>query len=60
MRGAKVNKKISLAKNSLVVNYEFVQLPAEGVFKVEINLAMPSCDGPAGFFRVKMSSTEAW
>ena len=51
MRGAKVYKKIALTNNILTVNYEFARLP-EGIFKVEINLAMPSCDGPAGFFRV--------
>jgi hypothetical protein len=52
MRGAKAQKKIALANNRLVVDYEFIQLPPDGIFKIEINLAMPSCDGPAGFFRV--------
>jgi len=49
--GAKVHKKIALDGNSLVVDYQFLKLP-EGDFKVEINLAMPSCDGPAGRFRL--------
>jgi hypothetical protein len=48
--GGKVHKKISLEGNSLVVGYQFLKLPG-GDFKVEINLAMPSCDGPAGRFR---------
>ena len=49
--GGKVHKKIALGGNSLVVSYQFLKLP-EGDFKVEINLAMPSCDGPAGRFRI--------
>ena len=48
--GGKVHKKIVLDGNNLVVGYQFLKLP-EGDFKVEINLAMPSCDGPAGRFR---------
>lgn len=51
VRGSKIQKKIGLDSSSLIVSYEFAQLP-EGTFKIEINLAMPSCDGPAGFFRV--------
>jgi alpha-amylase/alpha-mannosidase (GH57 family) len=51
LRGGEVQKKIALETNSLVVNYSFTKLP-EGNFKVEINLAMPSCDGPAGRFRL--------
>lgn len=50
-KGAKFNKKISLNKDALLVNYSFSKLPL-GSFKVEINLAMPSCDGPAGRFRI--------
>ena len=46
-----VQKKIALDANSLVVRYKFAKVP-EGIFKVEINLAMPSCDGPAGRFRI--------
>lgn len=52
-RSAEVQKKISLDKNQLVVEYSFTKLvEASGYFKVEINLAMPSCDGPAGRFRI--------
>jgi len=50
-KGAKIGKKIALDKHALVVKYNFSKLP-KGVFKVEINLAMPSCDGPAGRFRI--------
>lgn len=49
--GGKVHKKIALDGYNLVVSYQFLKLP-EGDFKVEINLAMPSCDGPAGRFRI--------
>lgn len=49
--GGKVQKKIALHDNSLVVAYVFQDVP-QGEFKVEINLAMPSCDGPAGRFRI--------
>ncbi len=48
---SKVHKKIALDGNSLVISYQFLKLP-EGDFKVEVNLAMPSCDGPAGRFRI--------
>ncbi|CAG0965477.1 4-alpha-glucanotransferase [Methylophilaceae bacterium] len=51
LKGCKVAKKITLDKSSLVVNYKFTKIP-QGIFKVEINLAMPSCDGPAGRFRI--------
>ncbi len=50
--GGKVQKKIALETNNLVVSYSFAKLPEEGDFKVEINLAMPSCDGSAGRFRL--------
>jgi len=48
---AEFHKKINLTGDYLVVRYNFARLPA-GTFKVEINLAMPSCDGPAGRFRM--------
>ncbi len=46
-----VEKKISLKDACLAVEYEFGR-GARGLFSVEINLAMPSCDGPAGRFKV--------
>ena len=49
--GHTVQKKISLKDSKLVVDYDFATR-ASGIFSVEINLAMPSCDGPAGRFRV--------
>ncbi|MDP2247828.1 MAG: DUF1926 domain-containing protein, partial [Nitrosomonadales bacterium] len=51
MKGGKIGKKITLNKDTLIVHYSFTKLP-KGSFKVEINLAMPSCDGPAGRFRI--------
>lgn len=51
LNGGKVNKKITLAKDTLLVQYTFSK-PPQGTFKVELNLAMPSCDGPAGRFRI--------
>lgn len=45
------NKKIILKDNRLQVSYRFDML-RNGVFRVELNLAMPSCDGPAGRFRI--------
>lgn len=48
-KGLIFQKKISVQGESLDVSYE-VTSSANGVFKVEINLAMPSCDGPAGRF----------
>ena len=45
-----VEKCISLAENSLTVRYQFSGEHAGGSFMTEINLAMPSCDGPAGRF----------
>ena len=50
-RGSEVQKKIVLEDNELIVSYKFSKI-TEGTFKVEINLAMPSCDGPAGRFRI--------
>ena len=46
-----VQKIVELNGGSLRVDYTFAKR-AEGIFKVEINLAMPSCDGPAGRFKV--------
>jgi len=45
-----VEKCISLAENSLTVRYKFGGERVGGNFMTEINLAMPSCDGPAGRF----------
>lgn len=45
------HKKISLNDARLAVDYEF-DAGAHGRFSVEINLAMPSCDGPAGRLKV--------
>lgn len=46
-----VTKKIALSGNRLGVAYSFKR-QYNGLFQVEINLAMPSCDGPAGRFLV--------
>jgi len=46
-----VQKTVQIDNNRLHVAYIFTQ-PAGDGFKTEINLAMPSCDGPAGRFRV--------
>jgi len=46
-----VRKQIELKKNVLTVEYQF-DGTFTGVFEVELNLAMPSCDGPAGCFMV--------
>jgi hypothetical protein len=46
-----VRKHIELEGESLLVRYSFSEA-LQGAFKVEINLAMPSCDGPAGRFRM--------
>lgn len=46
-----VRKHLGIDNESLVVAYAFpVRLGEE--FRVEINLAMPSCDGPAGRLRI--------
>lgn len=45
-----VEKKFSIKDACLNVEYTFGH-EAQGLFSVEINLAMPSCDGPAGRFR---------
>lgn len=49
--GYTVVKKIGLSGKQLNVEYHF-DPATSGIFSVEINLAMPSCDGPAGRFRV--------
>jgi alpha-amylase/alpha-mannosidase (GH57 family) len=46
-----VTKQIALKDSVLAVAYKFGELHG-GLFRVEINLAMPSCDGPAGRFRI--------
>ena len=47
----KVRKSVVLDDARLYVAYHFNGV-GEGVFRVVVNLAMPSCDGPAGRFRV--------
>ena len=47
----KVRKSVVLDETRLYVAYHFNGV-GEGVFRVTVNLAMPSCDGPAGRFRV--------
>lgn len=49
--GHALQKKVSLKDSRLVVDYECTSC-AHGKLSVEINLAMPSCDGPAGRFKV--------
>jgi 4-alpha-glucanotransferase len=46
-----VQKLIQLENDSLMVTYTFSQQLGQA-FQIEINLAMPSCDGPAGRLRV--------
>ena len=45
-----INKQIMLQKNRLVVEYHF-EGRFQGQFETELNIAMPSCDGPAGCFK---------
>ena len=47
--GGEVEKRVHLSENRLEVSYRF-GAEARGAFITEINLAMPSCDGPAGKF----------
>jgi 4-alpha-glucanotransferase len=47
----KVSKAIVLDETRLCVAYNFDAV-GEGTFRVVVNLAMPSCDGPAGRFSV--------
>lgn len=44
-----MEKRISVAEKGIEVSYRF-PTGARGFFITEINLAMPSCDGPAGRF----------
>lgn len=46
-----VSKKIAVKNHTLQVSYRFDKLKI-GLFRIELNLAMPSCDGPAGRFRI--------
>jgi hypothetical protein len=46
-----VAKHIELQDNNITVTYRFDGTHS-GQFEIELNLAMPSCDGPAGCFRV--------
>jgi hypothetical protein len=47
----KVRKSVVLEDARLYVAYHFEGI-GRGVFQVTLNIAMPSCDGPAGRFRV--------
>ncbi|MBI5891646.1 MAG: DUF1926 domain-containing protein [Nitrosomonadales bacterium] len=47
----KVRKSVVMDNARLYVAYQFAGV-GEGIFRVVVNLAMPSCDGPAGRFRV--------
>jgi hypothetical protein len=46
-----VQKLIQVEGDSLRVTYAFSQTTGSE-FKIEVNLAMPSCDGPAGRLRI--------
>ncbi len=46
-----LHKQIALDGRTLVVTYMFRNVP-NSRFEVELNLAMPSCDGPAGCFEM--------
>jgi hypothetical protein len=48
--GISMSKQFSLEDNRILVQYTFLG-PTQGQLEVELNLAMPSCDGPAGSFR---------
>jgi 4-alpha-glucanotransferase len=45
--GGSLYKEFQLAKNGVAVSYSFDQA-LRGYLEIEMNLAMPSCDGPAG------------
>jgi alpha-amylase/alpha-mannosidase (GH57 family) len=47
----RVHKSAVLDGTRLYVTYHFKGV-SEGIFRVTVNLAMPSCDGPAGCFRL--------
>jgi hypothetical protein len=49
--GGQVDKKLALKDNALHASYRFDNLHG-GMLRVLIHLAMPSCDGPAGRFRI--------
>jgi hypothetical protein len=51
LAAGKVRKSVVLEDTRLYVAYHFDGV-GKGVFRVVVNLAMPSCDGPAGRFRV--------
>jgi alpha-amylase/alpha-mannosidase (GH57 family) len=48
---AELKKTIHLNGKTLIVDYQ-TSKTIKGKFRVEINLAMPSCNGPAGRFRI--------
>ena len=45
--GGTLYKEMQLGKNSFNVNYSFDRA-MRGVLEIELNVSMPSCDGPAG------------
>jgi hypothetical protein len=49
--GGKVHKTFALDGARLTATYRFEGVGA-GKFRVTANIAMPSCDGPAGRFRI--------
>lgn len=49
---SEVEKRYTLKDRSILVQYDFGDWSEDSGFEVELNLAMPSCDGPAGFFRI--------
>ena len=49
--GGTVYKEMQLGKNNLSVGYSFDKA-MRGFLEVELNLSMPSCDGPAGRYWV--------
>ena len=52
VEGLKVEKTLALEGKRLRAQYTYSGSP-RGWFKTEINLAMPSCDGPAGRYVIK-------
>lgn len=46
-----LSKEIQVRENTVAVSYRLIG-EGDGHFEVELNIAMPSCDGPAGSFRV--------
>lgn len=49
MNGSEIEKHYQLDNNALRIKYRFSGSPPQR-FSTELNLAMPSCDGPAGRF----------